>query len=107
MRAEVLKGHLDLLLLSVIAAEPAHGYAVIERLRSKSAGAFDLEEGTVYPALHRLERGGSLSSRWESREGRKRRVYRVTAQGRRALGEQKNGFRAFTRAMLSVVTEGR
>ena len=64
MRAEILKGHLDLLLLAAVRARPAHGYAVIDELRRRSGGTFDLPEGTVYPALHRLERGGLLASHW-------------------------------------------
>ena len=62
MNRERLKGHLDLLLLSVLAARPAHGYAVITPLRDRSDGAFELPEGTVYPALHRLEDAGLLAS---------------------------------------------
>ena len=64
MRAEALKGHLDLLLLAVMEDGPTHGYAVIEELRQRTGDAFDLPEGTVYPALHRLERAGLLESRW-------------------------------------------
>ena len=81
MRAEVLKGHLDLLLLAAVRNQPAHGYAIAETLRSRSDGAFDLPEGTLYPALHRLERGGLLSSRWSEVNGRRRRVYQLTARG--------------------------
>ena len=62
MNRERLKGHLDLLMLSVLAAGPAHGYAVITALRARSGGTFDLPEGTVYPALHRLEAAGLLTS---------------------------------------------
>jgi DNA-binding PadR family transcriptional regulator len=54
MQSEVLKGHLEMLLLATVAAEPAHGYRLVERLRDRSQGEFDLAEGTVYPALHRL-----------------------------------------------------
>src|ERR671931_331125 len=56
MRGEILKGHLEMLLLALLQPGPAHGYAIIEGLRRQSDGAFDLPEGTVYPALHRLER---------------------------------------------------
>jgi PadR family transcriptional regulator len=58
MNGQVLKGHLDLLLLATVGAGPAHGYAILERLRDRSGGTFDLAEGTVYPALHRLEQAG-------------------------------------------------
>ncbi len=74
MNAEKLKGHLDLLLLAAVRAHPAHGYAIAETLRARSAGTFDLPEGTLYPALHRLEKAGSLASRWSEVNGRRRRV---------------------------------
>ena len=79
MQREVLKGHLDLLLLATLADEPAHGYLVVERLKQRSSGAFELAEGTVYPALYRLERAGLLASSWSSVGGRRRRVYELTA----------------------------
>ena len=58
MNAETLKGHLDLLLLAAVQRRPTHGYAIADTLRARSDGAFDLPEGTLYPALHRLERAG-------------------------------------------------
>jgi PadR family transcriptional regulator, regulatory protein PadR len=85
MRAEILKGHLDLLLLAVLRDRPAHGYLVARRLQDASGGAFELAEGTLYPALHRLERRRVVSSVTVVVEGRKRRVYAVTAQGEREL----------------------
>jgi transcriptional regulator len=103
MKADVLKGHLDALLLAVLAAEPAHGYAVIERLKARSDGAFALPEGTVYPALHRLERAGLLRSRWSSASGRRRRVYDLTARGRRALGREREQWHTFTQAVERVL----
>ena len=81
MKAESLKGHLDALVLATIETEPLHGYAVIEELRSRSEGAFDLAEGTVYPVLHRLESEGLLSSAWSTVAGRRRRTYRLTRRG--------------------------
>jgi DNA-binding PadR family transcriptional regulator len=103
MSAEKLKGNLDLLLLSVLAAGPGHGYSVITRLRERSDGAFDLPEGTVYPALHRLERAGLLDSCWELAAGRRRRVYRLTLAGQRALAEQARQWRAFSWSVGRVV----
>ena len=81
MNPERLKGHLDGLLLAVVADGPAHGYAVITELARRSAGAFDLPEGTVYPALHRLEKAGLLASSWSRDAGRRRRVYEITRAG--------------------------
>jgi PadR family transcriptional regulator, regulatory protein PadR len=103
MRSEVLKGHLDLLLLSTLAAGPAHGYRIVDDLRDRSGGAFDLSEGTVYPALYRLERGGLLSSRWASVGGRRRRVYSLTRKGRRALAERRRDWVSFAAAVEEVV----
>lgn len=103
MKAETLKGHLDGMILSVVAARPAHGYAVIEALRRRSDGVFDLPEGTIYPALHRLEAEGLLSSAWATASGRKRRVYRLTRRGRAALGERRSEWLAFSRAVEGVL----
>jgi PadR family transcriptional regulator len=103
MKAEVLKGHLDLLLLAAVQDRPAHGYAIAETLRARSDGAFDLPEGTLYPALHRLERAAWLASRWSEVNGRRRRVYQLTARGQRALTRQQQEWRHFARAVHAVV----
>ncbi len=80
-----------------------HGYAIIERLRLRSDGAFDLPEGTVYPALHRLERLGLLSSAWVTFRGRRRRVYELTRRGRAALREGRGEWTVFSRAIEAVL----
>jgi len=103
MNPERLKGHLDGLLLAVVADGPAHGYAVITELARRSAGAFDLPEGTVYPALHRLEAEGLLASGWETVSGRRRRVYRLTHRGRAALGARRGDWRVFAQAVEGVL----
>jgi PadR family transcriptional regulator, regulatory protein PadR len=103
MKAEKLKGHLDLLLLSVLARGPGHGYEVITRLREHSDGAFELPEGTVYPALHRLEQAGLLTSSWEVVAGRRRRIYRVTAAGQEARAEQAEQWRSFSGSIARVI----
>jgi DNA-binding PadR family transcriptional regulator len=102
MEAEELKGHLDGLLLAVLSARSMHGYAVIEELRARSGGELALPEGTVYPALHRLERGGLLSSAW-SDSGRRRRVYSLTRAGRRELGVRRDRWRTFSRTVEAVL----
>jgi PadR family transcriptional regulator PadR len=104
LRSEVLKGHVDLLLLATLRGGPLHGYAVVEQLRGASEGAFDLAEGTVYPALYRLEGAGLLTSRWTSSGGRRRRVYRLTRRGREELARERTEWRAFARAIEAVVT---
>jgi transcriptional regulator len=103
MRGESLKGHLDLLILAAVEPEPRHGYAVLEALRAKSAGVFDLPEGTIYPALHRLERAGLLASRWSTHDGRRRRVYRLTAAGKAALRRETEEWSLFATAVAAIV----
>ena len=90
-----VKGYLDPVILAVLASDALHGYAVIEELKARSGGELDLAEGTVYPALHRLERRGLLRSSWTTAEGRRRRVYRLTASGRRELASRTREWRAF------------
>ena len=103
MKAEVLKGHLDLLLLAAVQGRPAHGYAIAETLRARSSGTFKLPDGTLYPALHRLERAGLLASRWSEATGRRRRVYQLTAKGERTLARQHAEWRDFARAVHAIV----
>jgi DNA-binding PadR family transcriptional regulator len=96
MSAEMLKGHLDAVLLATIGDAALHGYAIIEAIRTRSGGHFDLPEGTIYPALHRLELAGLLASRWVQPEGgRKRRVYALTDKGRDSLVERRAGWQSF------------
>lgn len=99
-----LRGHLDLLLLSTLRRlGAAHGYAIITALRESSEGAFDLPEGTVYPALHRLERDGLVASEWHDASPRRRRVYRLTPRGTEALATKKLEWQAFSRGMQAVL----
>lgn len=101
---DALKGHVDLLLLSVLDDEPAHGYRLVEALRERSEGAFDFAEGTVYPSLYRLERRRLVASGWESVGGRRRRVYRLSRSGRVELERQRSEWHEFSRAMQAIVT---
>jgi PadR family transcriptional regulator len=103
MNAEILKGHLDLLLLSVVAEAPGHGYAIAEALRVRSQSLIDLPEGTLYPALHRLEDGGLISGRWMQVNGRRRRVYQLTTKGQRLRDEKHRDWHLFARTVYSVV----
>jgi PadR family transcriptional regulator len=103
MRTNLLKGHLDLVLLSCLREGPAHGYLIIKRLRERSGGEFDLLEGTLYPALHRLEQSGLVTSKWSTKGGRRRRVYELTGKGGRALGERAAAWRRFTQSVDTVL----
>jgi PadR family transcriptional regulator, regulatory protein PadR len=101
MEGEMLKGHLDMIVLAALAAAgPAHGYAIIEQIKRRSGGAFELPEGTIYPALHRLEQAGLLQSRWTTADsGRRRRVYSLTRAGNRALVERRAVWKQFSDAI--------
>lgn len=99
-----MKGHVDFLLLATLREGPLHGYGVVDRLRGASDGAFDLAEGTVYPALYRLEAAGLLSSKWTTGGGRRRRVYQLTRRGRTELARERKEWKAFSHAVEAVVT---
>lgn len=98
----MLKGHLDAIVLAALESGPAHGYAIIEAIKSRSGGTFDLPEGTIYPALHRLEQAGLLSSSWTTPpSGRKRRVYALTKTGTGRLAEGRKAWSRFAKAVES------
>lgn len=103
MRAEAVKGHLDSILLACLEARPLHGYAIMEAVRAGSRASFDLPTGTVYPALHRLERAGLVKSKWSTVSGRRRRTYELTERGRRRLGQERQSWRQFSRAVSSLL----
>lgn len=92
-----------MLLLAILDDGPKHGYAVIESLRTRSDSVFDLPDGTVYPALHRLQEAGLVSSEWHHVQGRRRRTYALTTSGRSHLGEQRQSWRTFHTAIDHVL----
>ena len=100
---DTVRGHVHLLLLAALARGPAHGYALADALRERSGGGFELAEGTIYPALYRLERQGLVTSSWEDGRTRRRRVYRLTRRGRGELGRQQDAWRGFAHAMEAVL----
>ncbi|MEV4091240.1 PadR family transcriptional regulator [Streptosporangium saharense] len=103
MNADALRGHMDALLLSVLEEEPLHGYAIIEALQARSGGSLSVPTGTVYPALRRLEQAGYLASEWATVGGRRRRTYRLTSSGHRALAGERAAWREFTGVIGSVL----
>lgn len=106
MNAEMLKGHLDNILLAVVESGPLHGYAIIEAIKQRSDGSLDLPEGTIYPALHRLELSGLLQSHWvDPPSGRKRRVYELTQKGSSALSEKREGWSRFVAAVDGLMAK--
>ena len=105
MRGEVLKNHLELLVLTALKDGPGHGYLIIRAIRDRSEGEFELLEGSIYPALHRLERDRLVTSSWSSVGGRKRRVYKLSQKGLAALEQQQRDWRRFERAMNLVLAD--
>lgn len=94
-----LRGHLEPLILATLESGTAHGWEIWERLEQAAAGALRLKEGSLYPALYRLEQDGLVTARWESaetgRRGPRRRIYRLTGSGRRRLSAARDEWRHF------------
>ena len=107
MKLDMLKGQLELVVLASLSRGPLHGYAIIKGVRERTDGELELLEGTLYPALHRLERASLVKSSWSTEGGRRRRVYELTAKGRGALAEQDADWRRFVRTLDAVLGAAR
>src|SRR3954454_23775307 len=107
MRSDLMRGHLDSLLLAVLAGGPGHGYGISQRMRNASGGEIAVTEGALYPALHRLERSGPVTSEWSVGDGRRRRVYALTAAGRGAMDDSRREWAAFSTAVDRVMESAR
>lgn len=105
MAREIFSGHLEMLLLAAVLVEPLHGYAIIDEVRTKSGGALDYPEGTIYPALHRLEGEGLLRSRWQDVDGRRRRVYTLTRSGKAALSGRRRQWERYTQSVAAILDQ--
>jgi PadR family transcriptional regulator, regulatory protein PadR len=106
MRTDRTRGHLDLVLLGVLAEQPGHGYAIISALKEQTGGVLDLQEGSVYPALHRLEDLGWVASEWQPISGRRRREYHLTRAGRKALAAEWREWGRLVDAIDAVLAAG-
>jgi PadR family transcriptional regulator PadR len=103
-RMELLQGTLELLILRTLLPGPSHGHAVAKHIQRTSEDLLQIETGSLYPALHRLEAKGWIAASWElSDKGKRARYYRLTALGRRQLVTEQSKWRAFTRAMGLVL----
>src|SRR5947209_12888838 len=99
-RVEVLQGTLDLLILRTLLAGPTHGHAIAKHIQRTSEDLLQVETGSLYPALHRLEAKGWVAAAWElSGKGKRARVYRLTALGRKQLAREQSKWQAFARAV--------
>ena len=102
-----LRGHLETMVLSVLARESAHGLGILQRLEAAGCGALRLREGSIYPALYRLEQAKLIAGTWEENEGGRRgpgrRVYRITVKGRRRLEEGRAEWREFVSVIGGIL----
>ena len=97
---ELLKGSTDSLLLCLVSSQPMYGYQIIKDLEKKSKGYFQFKEGTLYPALHRLEKTGLIKGRWQKLPGgQERRYYYITEKGQKALNERLAVWQGFSEAV--------
>jgi PadR family transcriptional regulator PadR len=101
---ELLQGTLDLLVLQTLTWGPQHGYGITQAIRSRSREALQVDTGSLYPALHRLEREGSVESEWTTSENRQRvKVYRLTGDGRHRLAAERSRWERLLEAMSGVL----
>ena len=102
--SQLLKGTTPLLVLTVIGEGQLYGYEIAQKIRERSGGAFAPSEGSLYPALHRLEQAGLITSTWRTSEtSRRARFYQLTAQGRRELKSEEENWEAVTGAVTRVL----
>src|SRR5262245_23944582 len=106
MAGELLKGNSDLLILAALAGGAQHGYGIARAVERRSRGEILLNDGVLYPVLHRLESDRFVTSKWSESDGRKRRIYSLTATGRKRLLERKQEWSDFARALTSVLGGG-
>lgn len=101
---DLLRGSLDLMVLSVLADESQYGYSIQKRLNSVSLGKVKLPAGTLYPLLHRLESEKLIKSKWDDSTGRKRKWYELTAKGKKRLTAQANQWHQYAQCMSDLIS---
>ena len=105
-RIDLPQGTLDLLILKTVALEPLHGWAISVRVQQISGGALQIQQGSLYPALHRLERRGWIEARWGTSENNRRaKYYELTPRGRRELAVEESAWLRLTAAVAQVLAE--
>ena len=103
MDQKLLSGTLDMLILEVCAAGSTYGYEITQTVLARTKGRFALKEGSLYPALHRLERKKLLASSWSEHDGRRRKYYRLTNAGEKALAARRKEWQEFSTAVNGVL----
>lgn len=103
-QVDALRGSLDLLVLKTLSLVPMHGWGIAQRIQQMSKGILEVNQGSLYPALQRLEKDGLISSDWELTENNRRaRYYKLTASGRRALGVELESWQRFATGLEAVL----
>jgi len=105
--AELLQGTLDLLILRILALEPLHGYGIAQRLKQVTQDALQIRQGSLYPALYRLEKRGLLKANWKTLGGRDAKFDALTKSGERALERETMGWERLSRAVRLVLETGK
>ena len=105
---EFLTGTVGVLILSLLGERPTYGYEILQEAERRSASQFQMKEGTLYPALHQMERAGLLTAEWrEGETGRARKYYSLTAKGRRHAESKRRQWEAISAAMRAILGEAR
>jgi transcriptional regulator len=103
-QTDALRGSLDLLVLKTLSLAPMHGWGISQRVQQISEGVLEVNQGSLYPALQRLEKDGLITSEWGTTDNNRRaRYYRITASGRKALGDQLESWRRFAAGLEAVL----
>lgn len=103
-RRELIKSNIDSLLLCLVKDQSMYGYQIIKELENRSQGYFKFKEGTLYPALHRLEKNGLIEGKWQSlTNGQQRKYYSITIKGRESLAEKRSDWNDFFNAMNLII----
>jgi PadR family transcriptional regulator PadR len=103
-KSELLQGTLDMLILKIVALGPVHGYGISQRIRQISKEVLQVQQGSLYPALHRLERRGWLDAAWgESENGREAKFYKLSAKGRRQLAKEGSNWQRLAEAVTLIM----
>lgn len=104
MNPDLLRGNLELIVLTILERKPLYGFAIIQEAKDRTAGYFDFKEGSLYPALHRMEQDGLLSAQYgeTGRNGKPRKYYAITEKGLATLREKRQEFSTFTQAVTRL-----
>jgi PadR family transcriptional regulator, regulatory protein PadR len=103
-KSDLLQGTLDMLILKIVALGPMHGYGISQRIRQISKEVLQVQQGSLYPALHRLEKRGWLAAEWgESDNGRQAKFYKLSAKGRRQLRSEQANWKRLAEAVMQIM----